>query len=189
MDATLLKRKTPGLAKLSAGQGKKESSLLPTKKKMKKDKGSAGVLLFKGTQNFRQRLVCSLLSGRPIKIENIRDRDERPGMRPFEANVLRLLDSLTNGTKISINVTGTTLYFHPGMIIGGKLTHDCGTERSVGYYLEMLVSLALYAKNPFTIKLLGITNDNRDMSVDAIRSALLPGLVRTFSSLNAINNR
>ena len=32
-----------------------------------------------------------------------------------------------------------------------------------------------------TIKLLGITNDNRDMSVDAIRSALLPGLVRTFS--------
>ena len=181
MDSTLLKRKTPGLTKLSAGQGKKERLLPPTKKKLKKDKDNAGVLLFKGTQNFRQRLVCSLLSGRPIKIENIRDRDERPGMRPFEANVLRLLDSLTNGTKISINVTGTTLYFHPGMIIGGKLTHDCGTERSVGYYLEILVSLALYAKNPFTIKLLGITNDNRDMSVDAIRSALLPGLVRTFS--------
>ena len=38
----------------------------------------------KGTKNFRQRLICSLLSGKPVKIEEIRNRDERPGLRPFE---------------------------------------------------------------------------------------------------------
>ena len=51
-----------------------------------------------------------------MKIEEIRSRDERPGLRPFEANLLRLLDKLTNGTKIEINVTGTTLYFRPGLL-------------------------------------------------------------------------
>jgi RNA 3'-terminal phosphate cyclase-like protein len=158
-----------------------EASLLGQNKvKKKAKKRTSSVLHFKGTKNFRQRLICSLLSGRPIKIENIRDRDERPGMRPFEANLLRLLDKLTNGTKIEINVTGTTLYFRPGFITGGKVEHDCGTERSVGYYLEGVVPLAVFAKKPVTLTLLGITNDNTDMSVDAIRSGLLPGLKKTF---------
>eukprot|EP00943_MAST-04B_sp_MAST-4B-sp1_P003938 g3938.t1 len=132
------------------------------------------------TKNFRQRLVCSLLSGKPVKIEEIRHRNERPGLRPFEANLLRLLDKLTNGTKIEINVTGTTLYFRPGFITGGKIKHDCGTERAIGYYLEALIPLSLFAKTPVKATLLGITNDNHDLSVDLLRTAVIPGLQKAF---------
>lgn len=43
--------------------------------------------------------------------------------------------------------TGTSLRYRPGVITGGSLLqHDCPTTRSIGYFLEPLVVLALYGK-------------------------------------------
>jgi hypothetical protein len=65
------------------------------------------MLSFKGCQHFRQRLVLSTLSGRPVRIEDIRaDDPESPGLRDFEASFLRLLEKLTNGCVVEINETG-----------------------------------------------------------------------------------
>lgn len=36
---------------------------------------------FKGCKLFRERLVCATLSGRAIRIDDIRAMDERPGIR------------------------------------------------------------------------------------------------------------
>lgn len=36
---------------------------------------------FKGCKHFRERLVCATLSGKPIRIDEIRALDERPGIR------------------------------------------------------------------------------------------------------------
>ncbi len=63
-------------------------------------------LKFKGCQNFRQRLLLSTLSGKPIRIDDIRVNDESPGVRDFEASFLRLLEKLTNGCVVEINETG-----------------------------------------------------------------------------------
>lgn len=46
--------------------------------------------------------------------------------------------------KVEINETGTTLRFKPGYVTGGKATHDCGTTRSLGWFLEALMPLALF---------------------------------------------
>lgn len=44
-------------------------------------------------------------------------------------------------------VAGTSLRYRPGIIIcGSGLVHDCGSSRSIGYFLEVLVLLALFAK-------------------------------------------
>ena len=64
------------------------------------------MLKFKGCQAFRQRLVCATLSGRQIRIDDIRASDESPGLRDFEASFLRLLEKITNGCKVEINETG-----------------------------------------------------------------------------------
>jgi RNA 3'-terminal phosphate cyclase-like protein len=64
-------------------------------------------LKFSGCGNFRQRLVCATLSGKAIRISDIRVDDEKPGLRDFEASFLRLLEKLTNGCVVEINETGT----------------------------------------------------------------------------------
>lgn len=64
------------------------------------------MLRFRGSQQLRQRLVFATLSGRTVRIDGIRERDESPGLRDYEANLLRLLEKLTNGCVVEINETG-----------------------------------------------------------------------------------
>ncbi|DBA03606.1 TPA: hypothetical protein N0F65_006785 [Lagenidium giganteum] len=132
------------------------------------------VLRLKGCTHFRQRIVSATLSGRPIVIDDIRGDSEEPGLTDFEANLLRLMDKITNGSHIEINETGTKLKFSPGFIVGGRIEHDCGVKRSIGWFLEAVAALAPFGKRPLHLTLRGITNDNVDMSVDAFKATTLP---------------
>ena len=49
-------------------------------------------------------------------------------------------------------LAGTKLRYKPGVIVGGKdLEHDCG----IGYFVEPLILLGLFAKSPMLIRLKG----------------------------------
>ena len=71
---------------------------------------------------------------------------------------------------------GTSVLVKPGVIAGGSITHDCPLSRSVGYFLEPLIMIAPFAKKPLNLTLRGITTDDRDLSVDLIRTVTLPHL-------------
>jgi RNA 3'-terminal phosphate cyclase-like protein len=60
---------------------------------------------------------------------------------------------------------GTSILYKPGAIMGGRIEHDCGTERSISYFLEPLLVLAPFSKKPFALTLEGITTDHIDPSV------------------------
>uniref|UniRef100_A0A6J0U929 RNA 3'-terminal phosphate cyclase-like protein isoform X1 n=1 Tax=Pogona vitticeps TaxID=103695 RepID=A0A6J0U929_9SAUR len=111
-------------------------------------------LSYVGCNFLRQRLVLSTLSGRPVKIRKIRAKDDNPGLR------------------------GTSLYYHPGLLYGGSLEHDCSLSRSIGYYLESLLCLAPFMKHSLRIVLRGVTNDQVDPSVDVLKATALPLLKR-----------
>lgn len=132
------------------------------------------LLRFSGHRNLRPRLVLSLLSGRPMLVTGIRSKSTSPGLRDYEAGFLRLLEKLTNGTKIEIGYTGTSLSFRPGTITGGHVTHDCGTSREVGYFLQWIVALAPFSKKEFSLTLKGITTGEQELGVDVIRTVTLP---------------
>ena len=133
-----------------------------------------------GITNFRERIIYSTLSGRPLRITDIRSSSDFPGLTDYETNFLKLIELISNGSKIEVNETGTTLHYEPGVIIGGKkLTHECHRGRAIGYYLEALLCLAPFAKKATEITLEGITNDNVDVSVDTFRVCTIK-LLRHF---------
>ncbi len=87
------------------------------------------MLKFSGSAHFRQRIVCSTLSGRPVKIDNIRTSTQNDnnnnnrytnsssnqpvvGLSDFEASFLRLIEKITNGCEIIINETGKTFGYN-----------------------------------------------------------------------------
>ena len=61
---------------------------------------------FVDTSSFAERLVCSTLSGRSIRFEDIRKDDVRPGLHEEEILLLRLIESLSNGCLVEIHATG-----------------------------------------------------------------------------------
>lgn len=136
-------------------------------------------LIYDGCNFFRQRLVLSTLSGKVVKIKNIRSKDDNPGLRDFEASLIRLFDKVTNGSRIEINQTGTVLFYQPGLLYGGSIEHDCSTQRSIGYYLEALLMLAPFMKNPLKAVLRGVTNNPLDPSVDQLKATAIP-LMKQF---------
>ncbi|CAH1254611.1 RCL1 [Branchiostoma lanceolatum] len=132
------------------------------------------VLTYEGCNFLRQRLVLATLSNRPVKIKKIRSKDANPGVQDFEASFIRLLDRITNGSRIEVNETGTTVYYQPGLLHGGKIEHDCNEQRAIGYYLEALICLAPFTKEPLHATLRGVTNDQVDVSVDYLKATCLP---------------
>lgn len=70
------------------------------------------MLRFRGCQHFRQRLLLSTLSGKAIRIDDIRVNDQSPGLHDYEASLLRLLEKLTNGCLVEINETGRAHVTH-----------------------------------------------------------------------------
>jgi RNA 3'-terminal phosphate cyclase-like protein len=162
-----------------------------------------------GAVQFRLRIAVSLLSHRPLLIKNIRaDSLEHPGLQQHEASFLRLIDSMTNGTKIEINATGTQLRFYPGILTGGVIQHACpvgnndktnlknnNTDddendddminshiRSIGWYLEGILPLAPFGKEPLQVQFTGITDGlcHIDPSCDYLRLSVLPIMMNQF---------
>lgn len=130
-----------------------------------------------GAVQFRQRIVVSLLSHRPLLIRNIRADDlQNPGLKDYEASFLRLIDQMTNGTKMEINNTGTQLRFQPGVLLGGDIDHHCPDSRSIGWFLEGIMPLAPFGKETLSIVLHGMTDGccEMDPSPDYLRVSALP---------------
>ena len=144
--------------------------------------GKTDYVRFTGSRNLRHRLVCATLTSRAVRIDDIRAQGtSNPGLRAYEASLLRLLDKITNGSEIIINESGTSLKYKPGVIVGGKrLTHDCGLGRGLGYYVEALCAIGIFGKKPMEITLFGLTNDDEEVSVDTFRTVTLPMLKKRF---------
>lgn len=83
----------------------------------------------------------------------------------YEVNLIRLLDKVTNGTVIELNETGTSLYFQPGLLHGGDISHECCKQRAISYYLEVLIALGPFCKKPLKCILKGVTNAKVPISI------------------------
>ena len=66
------------------------------------------------------------------------------------------------------------MFYQPGMLIGGSISHDCSPQRGIGYYIEALLCLAPFMKTPLRAVLKGVTNNKTDPSVDMIKLSSFP---------------
>jgi len=162
-------------------------------------------ICFTTQKSLAHRLVLSTLTGRAIHISQIRPASPSdPGLAPHEISLLRLLEAVTDGSHIEISYTGSTLLYRPGLITGsapgsgasgGVIRHElpAGCSRGVSYFLIPLCLLAPFSKAPLNVLFTGpgvITSatPSGDMSVDTVRTAILP-LYAQFGISNNIELR
>ena len=100
-----------------------------------------------------------------------------------------MLKSISTGCKIVVGKGGSSLQFTPGLVTsneGVEFDFDCHTYRSIGYYLEYLLLVAMFSKTAVNIHLKGITNDDYDNSVDSIQQELIPLLKNKYGFDNEL---
>ncbi|MCJ1336197.1 hypothetical protein MMC09_001473 [Bachmanniomyces sp. S44760] len=166
---------------------------------------SRPLLRFTTQKDLVHRLVLSTLTGRAIHISKIRPSSPtNPGLAPHEVSFLRLLEAVTNGSHVEISYTGTTLLYRPGLITGsspgsgasgGVIHHEIPETctRGLSYFLIPLCLLAPFSKASVNVLFSGpgvITSatPTGDMSVDSVRTAILP-LYGQFGISNNIELR
>jgi len=163
----------------------------PPPSTMAADEALQQPLTFTGHRQLVNRLVLSTLTGRPVRISQIRASSTNPGLTRHETNFIRLLDAITNGSQIQFSMTGTTLVYRPGLITGsaeglgasgGVIRHEIPAEcrkRGVSWWLIPLCVLAPFSKANMNVVFHGegcITAATLagDVSADTVRTAILP---------------
>lgn len=144
---------------------------------------------FYGHNNLRQHIVLSIYSGRTIIVKEIRSLDTNPGLKPYEVDLLNLVQKVTNGTEVNINKTGTRLILKPGIVDsaeGSLIEHNCDLERSVTYYLECICLLGIFGKQNLSMVLNGNTDDSIDQSIDSFKSSMI-FLLNQFGASNTLD--
>lgn len=124
--------------------------------------------------NFRQALTLSLLAERPLTIKQLNHDLETPGIQDYQVKAVKMLQQMTNGTKLEVSKDGLDIRFFPGLVTnnnGRLLVFHCGEERSIGYFLEMAMIVSLFGKHTLEMQLTGITNDSLDVSPDCLLSS------------------
>ena len=159
------------------------------------------MLRFRGAQDLRQRVALATITGRPIRIDDIRVGEQSPGLRDYEACLLRLVEKVTNGCIIEINETGESARAGGGGQAAATrrgsstprgrvecaewVVYDAPSclRASRSYFLEPLTLIALWGKRPLGITLHGVTTAaSRDPGVDTWRTVTLPLLRAVITS-------
>ena len=131
-----------------------------------------------GGQILRTSLTLSALTGKPLRIFNIRAKRRNPGLRPQHLMSARAVSQVCGGTLEGAEVGSQTLVFHPGGIRGGDFTLDIGSAGSTGMVFQTILPVLIFADKPSTVIIKGGTHTSWSPPIHYIRDVFLPEVGR-----------
>lgn len=136
---------------------------------------SSSHVVLKTSNQFRTRLVCSVLSLHPVVMTGIREDEEEPGLNESELCFARCVALACHGSKLVINETGTRVTFTPGMLSGGKVVvDDVHPEVNLGWIVEGFLPLTPFFKAPLRLELAGgLTDEEGEVGINHLRNVSL----------------
>lgn len=127
-----------------------------------------------GGQVLRTTLALSLLTGEPVKLENIRAGRPRPGLRRQHLAAVwlaaRVGDALVEGAELG----SQQLVFRPKGVNPGQFRMSIGTAGSTTLVLQTVLPALLLAKGPTTLVLEGGTHNPLAPPYEFLAECFLP---------------
>lgn len=138
-----------------------------------------------GGQVLRTSLTLSLITGRPVVIENIRAGRRKPGlMRQHLASVraaAEISDAKVGGDRLG----GKRLVFDPGRVSPGGYEFSVGTAGSAGLVFQTVLPALMIADGESRLVLEGGTHNPFSPPFDFLDRAYLPLISRMGPGLSA----
>ena len=129
-----------------------------------------------GGQIVRTALALSTLTGKPIKINNVRKGRSKPGLKPQHLTAVKTLQELCNATVKGDSLGSEYLEFTPGKLKFHNLNIDIGTAGSITLLLQALLPVVIFADKKMTVKITGGTDTKFSQPIDYFTNVFLPHL-------------
>lgn len=125
-----------------------------------------------GGQILRTALAISAVTGRPVRVVNIRAKRRNPGLRPQHLTAVKALAAITGARVKGASVGSMEVEFWPGPVRGGDYRFDIGTAGSIPLVLQALLPALAYADRPVRLRLTGGTDVPMSPTIDYVREVL-----------------
>jgi len=138
-----------------------------------------------GGQMLRTSVALSAVTGKAVRIDNIRSKRTPPGIMPQHLSAVNAVAQLCGAETDGASVGSMELEFFPHRLSGGKINIDVGTAGSVTLVLQALMIPAAFASEKVRIDLRGGTDVSWSPSIDFLKHVTLP-ILRKFGYLGDI---
>ncbi len=130
-----------------------------------------------GGQILRNAVALSAVSGRPVRVENIRGARPRPGLRPQHLTAVRAVGEVSGAELVGAELGSREIEFWP---VGRKAKQgwrlDIGTAGSVALVLHSLLPALATANAPSELTLVGGTDVPFAPPFDHFERIFIPAL-------------
>jgi RNA 3'-terminal phosphate cyclase (ATP) len=131
-----------------------------------------------GGQVLRSSLTLSLLTGRPLVIENIRAGRKRPGLGQQHRTAVAAAAEVSRAEVEGNAVGSSRLVFRPGAVRAGQYTFRVGTAGSATLVFQTVLPALMLADGESHLTLEGGTHNPLAPPVDFLAKSYLPLLRR-----------
>jgi RNA 3'-terminal phosphate cyclase (ATP) len=131
-----------------------------------------------GGQILRTSLALSLVTGKPFRMEKIRVRRPKPGLRRQHLTAVLAAAEVGQARVDGAVLNCQELLFAPGEVRPGEYHFDVGTAGSTTLVLQTVLPALMTAEGPSQLRLEGGTHNVYAPPVDFLEKAFLPILGR-----------
>jgi RNA 3'-phosphate cyclase len=132
----------------------------------------------------RTALAFATLTGKEVKINNIRAGRPKPGLKAQHLTVIRALQEMSGAKCTDIHLGAEEIMFIPGKIKRGNYSFDIGTAGSISLFLQGVILPSMFAPGKVTITVKGGTCGKWQASVEYIKNILFPQLQRFVDKID-----
>lgn len=129
-----------------------------------------------GGQVLRGAVALSCLTGKAVRVFNIRAGRPKPGLQPQHLAGIQAAAQVSRGTLSNASVGSREIKFSPAKTAGGSYVIDIKTAGSVTMVIQTLLPILIAAEREAEARIIGGTDVPWSPPVDYVRQVFLPGL-------------
>lgn len=111
-----------------------------------------------GGQIIRTAITLSVITKKPIRLENIRKNRKKAGLRPQHLTAIKLLGNICNAEIKGLEIGSTSIEFIPHEIEDRILEENIGTAGSISLIIQVLIPAVSFCKKKLELSITGGTD-------------------------------
>jgi len=126
-----------------------------------------------GGQILRMSVALSAVTGKGVKIVNIRAGRPKPGLAAQHLTAIKSVGAMCNAEVDGLDIGSQTVGFHPKELVGGKFNFAIGTAGSITLVFQACFIPALHAPTKSVLTVTGGTDVRWSPPIDYFQNVFL----------------